>query len=299
MNSAAKLPVWRSVTYSYGFVWRHRRDLARIGLLPLLLVFATGLYFGSFDAMGPMDADLADSGPVILDGLLGGLIQGAISVIVLVGWHRLVMRDYKGAGAVEAPAGGRPGWRESLYFLQMLLLSVMFLAVWFAAFLIAEFVLIFGYLIAGGAGTIKMATADPTAVGQDPAFVILGFVAVLVGLLPAFYIALRLSLVLPATATERNRGRMGQSWAASAGNGWRMVFATILVMLPMEIFNLGTGYLASQNAGTALHYPLVLLTSIGLVILMAVLGTILSRCYALLQFRSAEIADPDLAPVAG
>jgi hypothetical protein len=299
MDSAAKLPVWRSFTYSYGFVWRHRRDLVRVGWLPLLLVFAVGLYFGSFDAMAPVGEDPAGSVPVIVNGLLGGLIQGAISVIVLVAWHRLVMRDYKGTETGGAQAGGKPGWRESLYFLQMLLLSLLFLIVWFSAFMLAEFVLIFGYLIAGGAGTIKMATADPTAVGQDPAFVVLGFLAVVIGLLPAFYVALRLSLVLPATATESDRGRLGQSWAASAGNGWRMVFATILVMLPMEIFNLGAGYLASQNAGTALHYPLVLLASIGLVVLMAVLGTILSRCYALLQYRSAEIADPGMAPVAG
>jgi len=294
MNSDMNLPVWGSLAYSYGFVWRHWRDLVRVGWLPLLLVFATALYFGSFDAVAITPDDPAASGPVIVNGLLGGLIQGAISVIVLVAWHRLVMRDYKGAAGLNALPPGRPGWRESLYFLQMLLLSLLFLAVWFVAFMIAEFTLIFGYLILGLVGDGKM--ADAGAASQDPAFVVLGYLAVVAGLLPAFYVALRLSLVLPATATEESRGRLGRAWTASRGNGWRMVFATVLVMLPMEAFNFGAGYLASRNADNALHYPLVLLASIGLVILMAVLGTILSRCYALLQHETAVVADAAPAP---
>jgi hypothetical protein len=290
---SVKLPVVDTALASYRFLVDHPRDLLRIGWLPLILVFAVALYFGSFDAMAPAASGQATGWTVVLNGLAGSLVQGAISVIVLVAWHRLVMKDYRIAGLEQQKSGGRPGLREALYFLQMLLLSILFLLLWLTVFLIAEFVLIFGYLIVGGLGAIKSASADPEAFGQDPAFVVLGFIAIVIGLLPAFYVALRLSLVLPATATEDRRGRLAQAWAASEGNGWRMLFATILAMLPIEAFNFGIGYLASGNSGNALYYPLVLLASIGLVIMMAVLGTVLSRCYAFLQYGAPMTAEID------
>lgn len=300
MDMQAKLPVLGTFTRSYGFVWTHRRDLTRIGWLPLMLVFGVALYFGSLDPVGSLEADLGESGPVILNGLLGGLVQGAISVVVLVYWHRLVMREYKSVESLsETKAGGTPGWRESLYFLQMLLLSIVFLAIWIVSFFLAEFVLVFGYLIVGGAGAINNAGTDLASVRENPAFVVLGYLAAVIGMLPAFYVALRLSLALPETATGNARGRLSHSWAASAGNGWRMVFATVLVMSPVEAFNLTAGFLASANASNALHYPLVLLASVGLVVLMAVLGTVLSLCYAHLQSASAETVDGVAMPAAG
>jgi hypothetical protein len=300
MNTESKLPVWGTVAYSYDFVWRHRTDLARFGWLPLLLVFATGLYFGSFDPIASLQTDLADSGPAIVNGLLGALMQGAISVIVLVAWHRLVMREYRGAAATY-PVNGKslPGRRESLYFLQMLLLSVAFLVIWLTAFMAAEILLIFAFLMLEGASAAVVATADPTAASQQPAFVILGYMAAVIGLLPAFYVSSRLSLALPQTATEQDCGKLSGSWGASAGNGWRMVFATILALLPIEAFNLAMGFLAHANAGKALYYPLAFVASIGLVVLMAVLGTVLSRCYAYLQYHSATVADDKLVPATG
>lgn len=288
MNSDARLPVWETIGYSFRFVWRHRNDMLRVAWVPFLMILAINLALGSFDSIGVADADFADSLKAMKRGLTRSLLQGVISVYVLVGWHRLVMVDYTGAPGEKV--GRWPGLRDLLYFLQMLLLSLLFFVIWIVAFMIAEFILIFGYLIAQGPMAIARAEADSAAYGQDPAFVVLGFIAVFIGLLPAFYVALRLSLVLPETATEDRRGRMGKAWAASAGNGWRMVMATILVLMPVEAFNFAIAYLAGKNAGNALEFPLVFVASIGLVVMMAVLGTVLSRCYAFLRYGPGSVA---------
>lgn len=298
MGNVGKLPLWETFIGSYGFVWKHWRDLIRIGWLPLLLVFLAALYFGSFDMAGAKDPDLAAGGQGILEGLVGALVQGAISVFLLVSWHRLVMREYRAAGDVWAKASLVTfGRRGAVYFLQMLLLSIIFLVIFLVASFVAEILLVFGYLLLGGDPAMQGGAADMGAIKQNASFVVLGYLALLIGMFPAFYTSLRLSLALPETATADVAGRLSHSWAVSAGNGWRMVFATILVMLPVETFNLGFGFLASASVGNELHYPLVLLTSAGLVILMALLGTVLSRCYAFLQYGSARGAGLSAAPV--
>lgn len=151
---------------------------------------------------------------------------------------------------------------------------------------------IFAYLASSGASPDQLVSDGGTgSLSENAAFTGIGFIALILGLVPAFYVTLRLSLALPATATAERRGSFGHSWRASAGNGWRMVGATLLAMLPVEFFNLGIGFFARANAGEALHYPLVLIAAVGMLYLMAVMGTVLSRCYAF-----AESAVPHEEP---
>lgn len=275
MAQPAKLPMWRTVFASWRFPLAHWRGLARLGWLPLLLLLAAGQLFGSFEAAPAANEDIA---PVIVTGLLGALVQGAIAVIFLVAWHRQVMAEYGDTTRQEEPLSGITR-RASLYFLQMLLLSLLFLVIWGAAFMAIvvpgnfAYYVIATYVIVAG-NMFEQISREETAL------VLIGFFSLIVGLIPAFYVTLRLSLALPATATAEQRGRFGNSWRASAGNGWRMVGATLLAMLPVEFFNLGVGYFARENGDSALYYPLVLLSALGMLYLMAVMGTVLSRCFA-------------------
>lgn len=299
-SAPLKLPLWPTIFESWCFPLARFGDLARLGSLPLLLLLATGLVFGSFDAAPAGDIARDSAGPVILKGLLAALVQGVIAAVFLVAWHRLVMRDYAAAAVAAGPFAGMTR-RASLYFLQMLLLSLLFLAVWLVAFMAVEVPAIFTYLAVTTDSPERWLDADP---GADPdhaaGFVVLGYAALLIGLLPAFYVALRLSLVLPATAAVERRGRFGRAWRVSAGNGWRMVGATVLAILPVEFFNLAVGFFARVNAGKALHYPLVLLAGLGMLYLMAVMGTVLSRCYAFAESNAAvEITETTPVPAAG
>jgi hypothetical protein len=275
MEMTAKVPVWQTAAGSYLFVRGHMRDLARIGWLPLAALVAISLVFGIFEPVDGASRAL----PTVAGGLLGSLLQGAVAAIVLVAWHRVALLD-------GSPPPLAPGRRDGAYFLRMLVLSLLFLLVWVLTFLAAEIILIGGHFLWTGGAPATAADAG------DTAYVVLGYMAAVAGLVPAFYLALRLSLTLPATALDRS-ATFAQAWAASRGNGWRMTVATILALLPVDAAVLVLGMLAAGSSRTLLYYPLVLLACAGRLLLMAVLGTTLSRCYALLQRQDGEAAFAD------
>lgn len=290
MQRAATLPVWRSIAEVYRFVAGHPRDLIRIGWLPLGLLLLLSLGFGTFRPKPDAGfSELADLGPFLTDWLLGSLSQGVIAVAVLVAWHRLAMREL-GEGRAAAVPRGMPGRRELLYFVQMFGLSLLFLVVFAAAALVAAVVLHLGYWLLGGA-------ADPGPFGEDreAAYVVIGYVAVAIGLFPAFYVALRLALALPETAVAERAGRFSQSWTATGGNGLRMAAVTVLSMVPIEILNVGLSYAAQSAYDSAAYYPLVALACIGLLLMMVVLGSALTKCYLLLE---PPVSDPQRSQIA-
>ena len=278
----SKLPILRTVARVYRFIAAHPADLIRIGWLPLLLLLGAGI---GLDIASDGDADSAST-QFIGKVALASLLQGAIGVIMLVAWHRLVMRDY----ALAATAAAGPARREIAYFLRVLGLSVLFLIVFLVAFMVAEIVLIGIHWAATGTGQ-PAGTADPSS-----AHVLLGFMAVLIGLFPAFYVTLRLSLALPATAVDRD-SHFGRSWRASRGNGWRMVMVTVLAMLPVEAINAGIAFAGKPLRDTPWHLPVLAAGSVTMLVLMAVLGTALSICYAALASAATPQSFPLETPV--
>lgn len=291
--ATAKLPIWRTTRECYDFVLRHPGDIVRIGWFPLILLFALSLGFSTYEPMSVISIDrdnpLADIR--ISQALIAILLQGAIATVMLVAWHRLVMKDY--VTVAPATSGGRAsGRRASVYFIQFLLLSGLALLVFSAAFLVAAIIL-------HGIHFFVFDSYVPQGMSDDTIKIILGYVAVFIGLAPAFYIAFRLALALPATAVDR-RGRFEQAWEASAGNGWRMVAATMLTMVPVEIVHTILTLAARAAAGTVFFYPLVLLASTGVLMLMVALGTVLSKCYAVIMQPARQSApEGALAPAAG
>lgn len=295
MPMAARLPVWRSIADIYAFIAGHPRDLVRIGWLPFLLLVGLGVGFGTFAPKAATTVtEWADLSPFLVDWLFGSLLQGAIAVVVLVAWHRFVMRAL---GQAASPGRlGRPrvpGARELLYFAQMFGLSLLFLAVFAVSALIAAVVLHLAFWLLGETGLQGYAGTD-----RDAAYVAIGYVAVLIGLVPAFYAALRLALALPETAVSNHAGRFAQSWAATAGNGWRMTAVTVLSMVPVEILNVGLAFAAQKAYGTAVYYPLVGLACVGLLLMMVVLGSALTKCYLALERPAPVDAAPQMAQAA-
>ncbi len=282
--ATAKLPVWRTTKDCGAFIVDHWGDLVRIGWLPLILLFALNVGFGTYEPV-TIDRENPLANIEFSTALIVLMLQGAIATVMLVAWHRLVMRDYVDA-APETAGGPGPGRRASIYFLQFLTLSIVFLFVFVAAMLLAATVLHGFHFFAFGSPGYAMKIG-------------IGYVALLIGLLPAFYVASRLALALPATAVDR-RERFERAWEASAGNGWRMVAVTVLAMLPIELVQFGVTVAARSLADTILFYPLVLLACVGVLMLMVALGTVLSKCYAAIM-RPARRAAPEgaLAPAAG
>jgi hypothetical protein len=262
MDGAGKIRTWEMVAESYRFVLSHPRELVRVGWLPLIALFALNLHA---DGLGPVDP-----GPAIGVALVNVLILSLIAAVILVAWHRVVLLGDGGGRSVAVSLGPR----ELRYLLSWLALSVVFfvlfalawalvIAAGFAVLVVLKFV-----LLLAGAG-------DSLALGQTDQFVILLYAAVLPAFLLASYFATRLSLVLPAMATDRRRS-LGRAWSLSAGNGWRLVLAALLVMLPVELVAFAIGLATRAVLGTALYFPLVFAASCGVLLLIVATGTVLS-----------------------
>jgi hypothetical protein len=94
-------------------------------------------------------------------------------------------------------------------------------------------------------------------------------------MLIAAYVAIRLSLILPAMAVDRDRA-MRRAWGISSGQGWRLVLASFFTLIPAEIISIGVALGARTAYDTALFVPLALVAAAGLVLLIVVTGTVLS-----------------------
>jgi hypothetical protein len=261
-----QIPVFATAILSFRFVATHGRELLRLGLLavPAFLILTFGL--DSF-SVSPNDSQIAKIGRVAID--FGG--RTAIATVVLVAWHRLVMLklgDVNGSGSIGL------GMRELRYFIAWILLSVGFVGVFgavialMAAFQFLVMLLLYLVLILAG-------LADTLVVGQRDQFVVVLWISVFFALPAASYVSGRLSLVLPAMAVDRRRP-LRQAWRLSQGNGWRLVVATMFVLVPMESISALCSAASASARYSLAYYPLATLSAISLFLLIVLTGTILS-----------------------
>ncbi len=270
MSNAGRIMVWATVVESYRFILSHPRDLLRVGWLPLIALFALNLLFGTFDP-APVGLDVTDLLPSLGKITANILVQSIIAAAILVAWHRVVLL---GAGSQPGSLAVGFGLRELRYLVAWLMLSILFLVLFTVAFALVVGVG-FTLLVALKAVLLLSGTDGLLALGQRGHFVSLEYASLPPAVLLATYFASRLSLILPAMATDKPRTLAG-AWRLSAGNGWRLAFASVCVMLPVELVIVGVSFAARELLGTALHYPLALASSFGVLLLIVATGTVLS-----------------------
>ncbi|MCG8596572.1 MAG: hypothetical protein MI785_19710 [Kiloniellales bacterium] len=280
----AKIRIWRMVGESYGFLLTHPGTLLRVGWLPLLLLFGLNLLFGGFDPW-PRGQGLAALLPSL--GLMTAnvLAQSLVAAAVLVAWHRVVLL---GEAAVPGLLGLHIGLREAKYLGSWLLLSLLFILVMVLSCLLIV-ALGFGMMLGAETALITAGSAGSIPLGEKAQFIVLQVLSLVGALLIATYATTRLSLILPALATDRRRS-LGGAWELSAGSGWRLVTASLLVMLPMQAGYLGAVQAANSFGESPLYWPLALLASGFTLLLIVVTGTVLSLFSKALEQESA--ADP-------
>jgi hypothetical protein len=203
LEAPVKLPVLEIALNSYRFLLDHPRDALKIGWLPLLVLYALNLVFGTFEPMPEMSdpaAMAAQIAPILGSTVVNALIQSAVAAMTLVVWHRVVMQDYDVEGKA-VPV--RITMSEIKYLGRWMLISLMFIGILFVvavAVVMAAMLVMLGVQFAsigvmGGTG-LKLGeqAGELTLVGQ------LGLIP---GAIAAIYLTSRLSLVLPATATGK------------------------------------------------------------------------------------------------
>ncbi len=282
----AKIRIWRMVAESYRFLLAHPGVLVRIGWLPLLLLYGINLAFGGLNAW-PQSQDLSALLPPL--GRLTGnvLAQSLVAAAVLVAWHRVVLL---GEAAVPGVFALHAGLREAKYLATWLLLSLLFMLV-LTLVSLAIVALGFGAMLGAQAVLGAAGSAGGVALGQPAQFIALQVLSLICALLIAAYATTRLSLILPALATDRQRS-FGTAWQLSAGSGWRLVAASLLVMLPMQAGYLVAARLAAGLADSPLYWPAALLASGFTLLLIIATGTVLSLFSKALEQDSAVEAAP-------
>jgi hypothetical protein len=263
-----QIPVFATAFSSFRFVLMHRRELLRLGWLAVPAFLIVIMSLDSFDAVGR-------SGPGGLTNAVRSLIdlgaRAAIATVVLVAWHRVVMLKAGAAGTGPTLAFGL---REARYLLVWLALSAAFVGV-FVAVIVLTVTAQFAAMIVLYLMLLLVGLADTLVIGQRDQFIIVLWVAVFFAVPAASYVTGRLALVLPALAVDRRRP-LRQAWRMSAGNGWRLVAASLLVMAPMEsIATLFSAAAASARHGLA-YYPFAVAAAVSLFLLIVLTGTVLS-----------------------
>lgn len=267
MAGAEKVPIWDLVDESYRFVLSHPRELMRVGWAPLIILFATNVMLGAY-------APPAETISLVTEGIrvTGNIvIQTVVAAMVLVGWHRFVLLGEKASPSGPVVAVGR---RELRYLLAWVVLSVLFLVLFVAAwaFVLA---LVFFAMAVMKLALLLTGSGNAIVLGETGQFVALELAAIPAAMLIAAYVAIRLSLILPAMAVDRDRA-MRQAWSLSSGCGWRLVLASFFTLVPAEIISIGIALGARVAYDTPWFYPLALAAAAGLVLLIVATGTVLS-----------------------
>lgn len=128
-----KLPVIDTALASYHFIIDHPRDAVRVGWLPLILLYALNLIFGTFDPLPDLsdpEAAMSHIAPLLGSTVVNVLIQSAVAAMTLVVWHRLVMQGYDVSGQTVPM---RITLNEAKYLARWMLISLLFIGILFAA----------------------------------------------------------------------------------------------------------------------------------------------------------------------
>ncbi|MGH6619259.1 MAG: hypothetical protein ACREF6_06925 [Alphaproteobacteria bacterium] len=283
------VPVLATAMASFRFVNAHRRDLIRVGMLAVPAFLILDMAVASLDARRLSDFGVNGGAVKMLTELL---LRAVIAAALLVAWHRVVM-----LGASERRSAPRLafGPRELRYLVVWILLSAGFLG----AFMVTAAVAVaaqFVAMLAAYLALLLLGLSKTLVIGQRDQLMIVLWISVFFALPVASYIAGRLSLVLPVLAVDRRRP-FREAWRMSAGNGWRLVAGSLIVLMPMESLAFLCSNAAAASRASLAHYPFAVAAAVSQFLLIVLTGTILSLFSLRLDGKTGA-ADPYHAGVA-
>jgi len=260
-----KIEFWETLGDSYRFVFADVMRFVRLAGAWIALCAAVAIALGLYAHFAPMPGNrmtlVGVRSALLLPLAAIGLVRFVGLTAFAVSWHRSIL-------LADVPRGFnfRFGRRELRYFSYgwglMATVAMVLAVLAFAAGTILG-------LLLGISGLIESA--------PHPAIRALTFaIPALAGMIIFIAIGLRIVLGLPAIAVDEPRGVLRRGWDRSRGNAWRLFFASLLCLLPMEMIggavnsvapmilrHPGPGWTAARIAalaiGTILFYFLLFL----------------------------------------
>lgn len=261
-----KLPVLATVAATYRSVKAHAADLALLSRTTAIIAAAAGvLGFGAVQLLPADDqrggAFLAlPAGERVASYTSLAVLVVAVGVfIVIVRWHRMIVRDTE-------PAATRAGATRAamLYFVRGMLLG------WLGA------------AIAVVLGLLPVTLSRDVPIPGDVRWWFT-LACIIGGIVAALFVVVRFSLVLPAGAVGDYRLTLSRAWSISRGNGWRLVTGSLLSSGPMMAANIGLNglleALPTMSASEASLVAALVLSLLLFVVTAIVQASFLSYAY--------------------
>jgi len=209
-----KIDVAQTIRAAYGFTFHHLGSVIGLIWLPnvvltVLTFFVQEHYYPLLtDAMAAQDP--ASAGPAMLAVMFSALASLLLYAMMVVPVTQLALGTRQG-GALVHIAFGAAEWRLFLSILALGLMLVIFL---FLDLILAAFVL-------------QMPAPQPVALAAWA-----GLIAAIV------FCLLRFGFLLPSAAVTAQSNVLARSWAASAGNFWRILVVALAVLGPLTLLSL-------------------------------------------------------------
>ncbi len=212
-----KLPFWRTVGQAYVIWANNLAGVIRISWLWLLLMapvlfawswFSIPLIAETVQAAAAGEDVPRTSGFLQLAQAIDLLIRLPMLASIAVAWHRLVLLDEH---------------VENRTYLRLDRVVVIYAGLFLLFALLAT---VPQYIIGPYAGSATGAGALSDLLTR--------FLALFVGV-AGFYIAARLSIILPARALERTDITLARAWKETRRNGWRLIWGYFLCTVPVSV----------------------------------------------------------------
>lgn len=222
MTATTKLPVWATVFAAWRYLatqWRIVLPLAALLLLigPMVVLWLSV----AAHVVAPLQATAYLS--LFLMGVLLDLPLFILVAIAIVPLHRAILTGPPQSGR-RIPF--RLGRREAMYFLFVITMSVVSAGL---------------NLAMSPAMITTISVFLNLTLASEPSFPVMellvapGAVVLLIAAIVAFaYISARLSLALPAIATDHEKP-LSHAWTVSRSNGWRLVAVLLIGILPILV----------------------------------------------------------------
>ncbi len=246
-----RIPVVETLHEAIALTITHRRDLLRVGLVFIMGFFALGAVFLVYlqpMLLQAMEAASAGGSRQSVDPRLFSAIVILLVIEILllsvfgVGWHRAVLIG------PERGQGAQLGKRELLYFARVWFCVVICIAVFFFVAFAEAFI-----------GLILHASPQSLIMGAELAYMVV-FVYVFGRLGPSF----------AAISVDSPMSFHG-SWAATRGNGFRILILLVLALAGGLILNVAIGMLLGLlGLGESAPYTVLLLSTFIFCVLIAV-----------------------------
>lgn len=220
MTATGKLPVWATVFAA----WRYLATQWRIVLPLAALLLLTGPAMLLWQPVAQQIVGFFHSAPYIRWFLLKILMVLpflVLAAVALIPLHRAILT---GPAQRSGHIPFRLGRREVWYFLFVLAMEMAYEGFELAAmpaivWVIAPFAKL--HFVVADYGPVAQMMVFPT-------FLVLSIPIIAL----VTYVPFRLSLALPAIATDRERPLL-HAWTVSRGNGWRLVAVLWIALLPV------------------------------------------------------------------